>query len=142
MGIYDAGPMPQFDAMDQAKKSLYAPSGPQQQADSWAHMPYSYQAGSQYGAGSLAPQGGGAQQQPQYPQATPPSTVSMFGGGGEGDDGAANAANAQALGQGVLAASQAATKGGGMGGMGMGKKKQGGGGMDLNAMGMGGAGAT
>jgi hypothetical protein len=124
---YDAGPMPNFGgSLDDANRSLYAPSQPQQQPRTWADIyPYAHEGGMGMAPGGLSPQAGSMyspneQRQKQYPQAVAPMTV-IGGGGSEDDGGAANAANAERLGQGVLAASQAATSGGMMGG---GKKKK------------------
>ncbi len=127
---------------------------PQQQGivDEWSHMPYSYQPGSTFAGGQgqqnpqqgssgllsaigpalsmFAPSQSGQQQPAPQPAPTPTLQPQPYVFGDSGDSTAQeNKANAAALGQGVLGASQAAlAKQGGM----MGQKKkfgqQGGGG--------------
>ncbi len=111
-----------MDALDQATQSLYGPNQPQKPQGLAAQFPYSYEPGSQYGAApsGLAPDTSmyapSGQQGP--PQAQAPAMPQAQFGGPEDDGGAANAANAHQIGQGVLAASQEATKKKGIGGMG------------------------
>jgi hypothetical protein len=111
------------DSLDTANQSLYGPSQQGQTSLSpWRQMfPFSMDPGSTYGQGGgtgsmFAPNGQQGQQQQQPPLQQPPTNAGVpqpqytLGPDGGEDAGAESKAFAGQLGQGVLAASQAAVK--------------------------------
>ena len=118
------------DALDQANQSLYGPPPQQETLNPWRQMfPFSMDPGSSYGQGgsaqgsAVAPPLQAQQQPPASPYAPQSAGVpqQFAGPEGGGDAGQESKQFANSLGQGVLAASQAAGKQGG----GMNKKKLG-----------------